>query len=401
MFNVGSSLAVSLALGVCAAGFAGAQELRFLHSDPDAGLSQAVVVPDAPLVHTAQLWPISADGTLAADDVLTQFDQLWSNLSAVLVAAGSSTEQLVKLNFYTAGDDVAALVRAQLADHVPKDRLPAVSYVSGELAWPGAFLALDAVALTPAESRSAPLTAERTDDVSLSGSQWSILPAGARAYISGQAEPGDLTQATTATLESLTRTLKYLGLTRSMVVQLKAFVAPIADADVVRQAVAQYFDGPSPPLVLVEWQAGGTHPIEIELIASAGAADPNAAEAVEYLTPAGMQASPVFSRVVRVRHGGSIYISGLYGDEGQNAEGEVRTIFTHLSDLLVESGSDLRHLVKATYYVSTDRSSAALNDLRPEFYDPARPPAASKAPVTAVGQAWRTVTLDMLAAPVK
>lgn len=387
----------ALVLGIARPAWA--QELRYIRGEAEAGLSRAVVVPDAPLIHTAQLWPVAADGTLAADDVLAQIDQLWRNLLAVLAAAGSSSEQLVKLNVYTAGDDVAALVRAQLAERLPADHLPAVAYVSGELAWPGAFVGLDAVALAPAARRSAPPAAERSDDVPLSGAQWSVLREGARVYISGQAEPGDLAQATTATLESLARTLKYLGLTRTMIVQLKAFVAPIGEADVVRQAVAEFFDGPPPPLVLVEWKAGGTHPIEIELIASAGAADAGAPEAVEYLTPAGLQASPVFARVVRVRRGGTIYVSGLYGDEGQTAEDEVRTIFAQLSDLLAESGSDLRHLVKATYYVATDRSSAALNDLRPEYYDPQRPPAASKAPVTAVGEAWRTVTLDMLAVP--
>jgi hypothetical protein len=55
--------------------------------------------------------------------------------------------------------------------------------------------------------------------------------------------------------------------------------------------------------------------------------------------------------------------------------------------------------VKATYYISTDEASAKLNQLRPRFYDPQRPPGASKAPVAGTGRAGKTITLDMIAVP--
>jgi hypothetical protein len=64
------------------------------------------------------------------------------------------------------------------------------------------------------------------------------------------------------------------------------------------------------------------------------------------------------------------------------------------------SGSDLKHLVKATYYVSGDAVSLGLNQLRPRYYDPLRPPAASKAIVPGVGYSSRTLTMDMIAVPV-
>jgi type I restriction-modification system DNA methylase subunit len=44
-------------------------------------------------------------------------------------------------------------------------------------------------------------------------------------------------------------------------------------------------------------------------------------------------------------------------------------------------------------------ASAKLNELRPKFYDPQRPPAASKAQVFGVGVANRSLTLDMIAVP--
>jgi enamine deaminase RidA (YjgF/YER057c/UK114 family) len=60
---------------------------------------------------------------------------------------------------------------------------------------------------------------------------------------------------------------------------------------------------------------------------------------------------------------------------------------------------ELRHLVKATYYVSDDDVSRLFNELRPEYYEDGRAPAASKAMVPAVGFSGRTITLDMIAVP--
>jgi enamine deaminase RidA (YjgF/YER057c/UK114 family) len=64
---------------------------------------------------------------------------------------------------------------------------------------------------------------------------------------------------------------------------------------------------------------------------------------------------------------------------------------------LESSGSDFEHLVKATYYVSDDLAGNKLNDIRPQFFNPLRPPAASKAKVRGVGVPDKTVTLDMIA----
>ncbi len=68
-----------------------------------------------------------------------------------------------------------------------------------------------------------------------------------------------------------------------------------------------------------------------------------------------------------------------------------------MKTILAETGSDLRHMTKATYYVSDDETSGVLNTLRPELFDPERPPAASKATVHGVGRVDRTLTLDMIA----
>jgi enamine deaminase RidA (YjgF/YER057c/UK114 family) len=177
-------------------------------------------------------------------------------------------------------------------------------------------------------------------------------------------------------------------------VQVKAFFLPMKSASTVETEVAAFFGrDASPPLVLIDWRM--PQPIEIELIAAAPAA--RREESVEYLATPRLKQSPVFSRVARVNRGDLVYVSGLFGPAGGSATVQIGAIFTELKEVLGESGSDFLHMAKATYYISDDDASKALNTLRPKYYDPARPPAASKAIVPGVGLEGRTVTLDMIA----
>ncbi|MCY2967387.1 MAG: Rid family hydrolase, partial [Planctomycetota bacterium] len=94
-----------------------------------------------------------------------------------------------------------------------------------------------------------------------------------------------------------------------------------------------------------------------------------------------------------------IFVSGLYGKSSNAGTEEVTEIFSGLEQTLKQAGSNLRHLAKATYFVSTEDASAKLNELRPKYYDPQRPPAASKAAVIGTGMPGKTLTLDMIAVP--
>ena len=58
----------------------------------------------------------------------------------------------------------------------------------------------------------------------------------------------------------------------------------------------------------------------------------------------------------------------------------------------------MEHLVKATYYVTDENASSELNKIRPEFFNPQRPPAASKAKVKGLGVEGRSVMVEMIAA---
>jgi len=103
----------------------------------------------------------------------------------------------------------------------------------------------------------------------------------------------------------------------------------------------------------------------------------------------------VFSHVVRANSETLIYTSGLTGQG--DAEAQVRSIFRSLHGLLATPSSDFRHLAKATYYVTDEGTAAKLAEVRKELYNPARPPAASKAYVAGVGAEGKAVTIDMIA----
>ena len=163
---------------------------------------------------------------------------------------------------------------------------------------------------------------------------------------------------------------------------------------IVREEFARFFEGYTvPPLVFVDWVSQDPV-IEIELIAASPADTTEAAHQMSFLTPPFMTASPIYSKVAQINRGKKFYVSSLYGVSGdpdkQNAE-----IFATLKQLLPAVGSDFTHLAKATYYVSDDGTSAALNKIRPDFYDPKRPPAASKAMVKGVGNGMG-INIDMI-----
>ncbi len=338
-----------------------------------------------------EVLPRATSGTSVADqtrDVCTRID-------ALLKEAGSSLRQAVRIHVYVADDQHAAAVRAVLAASVDPDSPPAVSWVMTSLPQRQA-VAMDVIAAAPAK-------ADRVKVATADGVRFSVLPAKAtsRSRMSRD-RPKALTAAEGArqTMASLLKTLQFLELQAADVVQVKAFVMPMSDAEAVIKEIAAVFSPEAcPPVSLVEWESAA-YPVEIELVAASTASVPAERPPLEFLTPPGMTTPTVYCRVARVQHPATIYLSGLYGThEDPNGEAELRELFDKTRSLAEAGGSDLRHLVKATYYVSALAAASSTIGSVPEYYDPARPPAASKAQVKGVGQPGRTITWDMIAIP--
>lgn len=359
-------------------------------------------VPGAVAVSGPLLWTGQISAQSAGDGIAEHADSCISQLKNILKAHGSSLQHVVRLHVATASGELFAPALQRLIEAFPAGHRPAITPVVSGLSG-GALVAIDAVALA----------AQKPVDSVVIRNGVAELPEGARIFIAGQAESSDeLAEATTRTLGSLQQTLEWLNRSNADIVQLKAFVQPLTNdsAAVVHSAVKSFYSGREiPPLVLVEWRSSASVPIEIELVAWGGPTSAGA-PAAEYLTPPFMKSSPVYARVVRTSSSSLIFTGGLgaapgadelaAGDADVAAAAEVTAAFAQLQQHLEASGSDLRHLVKATYYVSGDAVSLGLNQLRPRYYDPVRPPAASKALVPDVGWANRTLTMDMIAVPV-
>lgn len=370
--------------------------VQVIEPDRTAAAAGAVLIRNADLIQTSQTLPRRTADPGASLPI--QVSDILDQLNEQLEAAGSGLEQLVKLNIYLAKDDLAPAVRDVLKSRLNPDALPAVSWVTTVLPDARAQVALDAIGW-----RQSPPGDHAIQMLDVNGSTVSILPATvtSRSYVSGQAEKGDgtLKDATRQTMASLLRTLRFLELGPHSVVQVKAFLTPMEKADdalhVIRQA---FLPGPCPPVAFVEWQS--SLPIEIELVAGSTSPPMEGRASIEFLTPPGMTTPTVYCRVARVHHPATIFVSGLYGrQKDPDGEAELRELFDHTRRLVETGGGDLRHLVKATYYVSAPGSNQQHNRLRPEYYDPLRPPAASKAQVQGVGRSGRTITWDMLAIP--
>lgn len=356
------------------------------------GFPSATVVT-GPLLWTSQILPEKTSANALAPQLTSCLQQLQASLSS----HHSSMQHIVRLHVCCSSAEHLKSALEQLAAAVPDHQRPCVSGVVTAL--PSDFLvALDATALS---------TATATADVEVHDGI-ALLPQGTRIFIAGQAEPSEnLAEATTKTLQSLQRTLQFLGRTDTDIVQLKAFVQPLSQAAMVQEQVNRFYaDRAAPPLVLVEWKSSASVPVEIELVAWGGPA-PASAPAVEYLTPPFMTASPVYSRIARTNHPSLIFTGGLQQASGNTtpaaddaAAAEVTDTFRQLKAVLRASNSDLEHLVKATYYVSAEPVSLSLNKLRPGYYNPLRPPAASKAMVEGIGPAARTLSMDMIAVPI-
>ncbi|MFW6171833.1 MAG: RidA family protein [Planctomycetota bacterium] len=373
------------------------------NDSPPGLFKTAVIVDKMPLVHTRQLFPFDSQGKLVGEGAAEeQIEQVLENLETVLKDSGSEMAKLVRVNVYALSTSIVARFHRQLSQRLGGNIRPAITSVLTPSPHRGVVVAADAVAgadavTGPADSGEA---VERKRCKSVAGhdqcADAAILPAGGIAYLSGHPEGFDLT--TLPTTQSMTRLMKTLGqlnLAPEHVVQVKVFVNPITASEEVLREVQTFFpDQLAPPLVFVEWFA--SVPVEIEIIAHLPPSD-GPAEPVEYFDPPEFRPSSTFSRVALMRADRQIYIAGLYANQPSRGQPQAELLFGQLDHVLKKTGSDMRHLVKATYYVSDDDAARWVDRTRPKVYDPVRPPAASKLMVHGVGHTQRTMTIDMIA----
>jgi enamine deaminase RidA (YjgF/YER057c/UK114 family) len=342
-----------------------------------------VRVPDAPLVWTGQVFATESGGAREPELALQALD-------AALGKAGSDLSHVVRLNAYVADERARHDAEAAFAKQFTA-AAPALTVVQTPLEQSGASVAWEAVALST----------DNTATVKVSESGIAVMPAGAKIFISGQAERGaDLASAVKLTMAGLHRSLAHLGLKKSDVVQVKAFMKPFSEHATARREMAASFDGAAaPPTVLMEWVSDLF--VEIELVVSARTLPPPAEKITHAWLP-WLTKSPRFCNVTQVAAGTPlIFIGAVAGDDASDPRTQMKTIFERLGSTLFEAGSSYRHLAKATYYLGHADARNLLGDIREVYYDPTRPPAASALNMNGLGYPGRAAMIDMIAVPVK
>ena len=352
----------------------------------DGRAAASVRVPDGPLVFTGQVFAPDVAG-----DMRAQTDGALTALDTALAKAGSALARVVRLNAYVADDAALAEVEAAVTARFAQTP-PAFVPIRTPLAIPGAKVAFEAVAL----SSRTPAAVELLDDSA------AVLPAGGKIFISGQAIRGaDIAAAVKLTMAGLHRSLAHVGLNKSDVVQVKAFIQPFVDHEIARREIAASFDGkPAPPIVLMEWVSGLF--AEIEVVASARSLPLASREPITYMWLAWLTPSPRYCHVTHIAGGTPlIFLGAIDGGDSGDPRAQMKTIFERLGSALFDAGSSYRHMAKATYYLGDARARTLLGEIRDVYYDPARPPAASALEVKTFGYPGRAAMLDMIAVPAK
>lgn len=370
--------------------------LRSILGDPASGIARAVVVEEGALVHTALMFPDDQDGrTHGAGDARAQAARVLASIELALQQGRTRLEALVRLHVYVADPSVTPLVETLLAERFgDRPVKPAVTFVESDMPHAGVLVAMDAIAATASTTSAAgarrlevPNLPQRT----ARASHAAVQPAGPFVVVSGRAARGDFEPAIRETMEQLRGDLAGVGLTLGDVVQIKSFLGDIRRAGRLEEIVAEAFEGDRvPPQVVTEWRQTDV-PAEIEVIATASRPAGGRLR-LEHIEPI----SARYSRVVRVNSGQPVFISGLHGRSADPAA-QVGEMFAELQGILHAAGSDLRHLVKATYYVADSTADERINAIRPTIYDAERPPAASKIAVRGTGRSGKGSTLDMIA----
>lgn len=374
--------------------------ITYIEANNETGLSLATVVGDVPLAFTDQIFPWDRSGNVKGTNAIEdQVIQALKNMELSLEAAGSDLSKLLRINVYIQNKDHSELTLKLIKESLPEGTFPAITLIVGSQPMEKVLVTMDAVAV-------APMTSVTTRGVNLpftkgiygkpNRSAVAILPSGRKVFLSGQAEPGaDLLEASDKTMQNLLATLAYIGASASDVVQVKAFINPIADAATVEEVIAAFFRGQqAPPIVMVEWLVE-ENKAEIELIAAAPV-HYNDKEAVSYYAPPWMSQATTYSRIVDIKEGGLFFTSGLYAAEGKDEEEKARNLFATLSRILQKAGSDYDHLVKATYYPSDEKGRESLMKVRTDFYNPERPPAASLIRIEGTGRQGIHLNVDMI-----
>ncbi len=364
-----------------------------LGAGPVPGTSSVVVVHERPLLFTRELSQ-QVEGGGSAEGLIAK-------LASILEAGGTDLSQLVRLNVYGVSQEEVETFVSQLPKLLPDGCAPVVTAVVTPHPDPMEKVAIDAIAAVVGEADAVTVKSIPPRPDHVGPADYSLAPTGRLVFLSGRPEKGEMAEAVQASIQGQLALAAELGCQPADIVQIRVFLAKMEDVPTAFEAIrAAFSEGPIPPVSFAVWIASA--PVEIEMIAcrpQAADNDGEGTEPVRFYNSPDVKPSPNFSRAAVVNSPTLIFTAGFLAREDGDGTRQTRDVFSQLTEALGSAGSDLRHGAKAHYFVSDDDASKALDVLRKEYLDPARPPAASKAMVHGLGRSGRGVCIDWIAVP--
>lgn len=289
--------------------------------------------------------PLSARGLLS--------QQIRNAVRELEHRAGSDT--ILKIRAFVAGSGDVRRVRDLVSQLFTERRkpLPALSLIrSGGLPLEGAQVVLEAVA-----------------------SSHKLLNPNGLAFISGQAavsaNPLDpVSPLIGQSLDSLRKAVHAAGATAGDVVEVTCLVSSLANLTAARALVEGEY-----PRAAADYVQPQRVPARAMAACEAVArlsADPGP---LRMVPAAGLAAEPGQSRIALVGPR-RVLLTGTQVSFGFEAK-DARLAFERLGKGLEQAGSSMRNVAFAHYYPLAQSIAAQIREVRPDFFDPASPPAGS------------------------
>ena len=326
--------------------------------------------PSAVTAETARLTfltsPLSSKGLLS--------QQARDALRALMKEARGAA--IVKLRGFVAGSGDVRRVQTIVSETFTERRLaiPALTVVQvGALPMEGAQVVLEAVAVARKE----------------------INPHGL-VFISGQGQSTEkplepLGPLAGKVADNLETALRAASSQASDVSRVTCFVTALNDLPAIRKLMSGRF--PKAAFTYVQTQrASGHSTVECEAVARLGTAP---GSAVEFLNPEGLPKDGGHSQLVKVGTP-RVAISGLQMAFGSEA-GDAHLAFKRLEKALESVKASLKDVVMAGIYPLNTFMSERVRKTRFEFFDAARPPAATMLPFEGLPSMDASFGVDVVA----
>ena len=334
----------------------------------------APVGPYSPAVKAAGL--IYVSGTMAQDasgavvgkgDVGAQTKRVIERMREILVAAGSSLEQVVAVTVYLRSQSDFAAMNDAYRGIWAKDP-PTRTTVVSDLVLADALVEMSMIAVPKGGER----VVVHPDSWITSPNPYSYaIRTGDTVFLAGLVSrngrdnsvvQGDVAAQTRVVLDNAGELLTAAGMTHASVVSSRIYLPDLASFQTMNEVYRTYFPSAPPARATVKaGLAGPQYSVEITLVASSSQKE---------VIDDGRPANPNLSAAIRA--GDRLYVSGMLGNTTDNkgdAASQTRETLLRIRRALEAGGATPADVVDSLVYLTDVSNVAAMNDVYRPFFE--------------------------------